>query len=134
MKLTTLLNSSLIKLELNSDNKSDVLEELVDLMVEENKVSDRDAFLKAVMAREGICTTGIGRGIQDGYTTPSVIDQGIQSAQAQTTAENIAHDQHLKNLNVENPQFIQKIASDLSGNIEQAVKSDGAVMDRKIYK
>ena len=78
--------------------------------------------------------TGIGRGIQDGYTTPSVIDQGIQSAQAQTTAENIAHDQHLKNLNVENPQFIQKIASDLSGNIEQAVKSDGAVMDRKIYK
>jgi len=75
MKLTTLLNSSLIKLELDSENKSEVLEELVDLMVEQNKVTDRDTFLKAVMAREGICTTGIGRGIAIPHSRNSAISE-----------------------------------------------------------
>jgi len=75
MKLTKLINPSLIQLELDSDNKSQALEELVDLMVEQDKVSDRDTFLKAVMAREGICTTGIGRGIAIPHSRNSAISE-----------------------------------------------------------
>ena len=63
MKLTKLLHPSLIKMDLERSTKAEVLEELIDLMVDNQKITDRDAFLKAVLDRESICTTGIGRGI-----------------------------------------------------------------------
>jgi len=73
MKLTKLLHPSLIKLELQSSTKAQVLEELVDLMLDNEKITDRDAFLKAVMDRESICTTGIGRGIAIPHSRNSAI-------------------------------------------------------------
>ena len=75
MKLTKLLHPSLIKLELDNANKSQVLEELVDLMLNNEKITDRDAFLKAVMDRESICTTGIGRGIAIPHSRNSAINE-----------------------------------------------------------
>jgi PTS system fructose-specific IIC component len=63
MKLTNLIEPELIKLELGSTTKPKVLEELIDLMVETNRIKDRDEFVKAVMEREAICSTGIGKGI-----------------------------------------------------------------------
>ncbi|MBI3893537.1 MAG: PTS sugar transporter subunit IIA [Candidatus Wallbacteria bacterium] len=63
MKLTNLIEPDLIKLELASGTKPQVLEELINLMVETSRIKDRDEFVKAVMDREAICSTGIGKGI-----------------------------------------------------------------------
>lgn len=63
MKLTSLLNTSLIKLDLEKESKPEVLEELIDLLVQSDKIKDKDSFTKAVLDREDICSTGIGKGI-----------------------------------------------------------------------
>lgn len=63
MKLTSLLNTSLIKLDLEKESKPEVLEELIDLLVQSDKIKDKESFTKAVLDREDICSTGIGKGI-----------------------------------------------------------------------
>lgn len=63
MKLTNLLQPELIKLELDHDNKNEALLELIDVMSKTERLHDKEAFTKAIMAREAICSTGIGRGI-----------------------------------------------------------------------
>jgi len=75
MKLTKLLHPSLIKLDLEKSSKAEVLEELIDLMVDNDKITDRDSFLKAVLDRESICTTGIGRGIAIPHSRNAAISE-----------------------------------------------------------
>ena len=63
MILTNILQSDCIKVPLEGKDKSAVIEELLDLLVSAELITERDAALNAVMAREKTRSTGIGSGI-----------------------------------------------------------------------
>ena len=62
MRLRDLLDESVVKVGLESVDKEECFEELVDLLVRSGRLSSRDAALAAVSARESTATTGIGKG------------------------------------------------------------------------
>lgn len=60
MDLAKVIKKETIKLEMEATTKDEALKELVELLYENNKVSDKEAFLKDVLYRESLGTTGIG--------------------------------------------------------------------------
>lgn len=63
MTLTQILQPSCVKVPLDSKDKKSAIVELVDLLNANKLLSDKDATLEAVMAREKTRSTGIGSGI-----------------------------------------------------------------------
>lgn len=63
MKLADLLNKDLIKVPLDKKIKEEVIGELIDILVENGKVENRDAVVSAVMEREKVMSTGVGDGV-----------------------------------------------------------------------
>ena len=63
MDLRKILNPELIKLDLEGQNKNDVIEELLDILMNTGKIKDREAALKAVLEREEKMSTGIQHGV-----------------------------------------------------------------------
>lgn len=63
MKLCDLLNESVVEVNLEAKDKSDLLTRLVDIAASSNLVQDPAAGLHAVEERERIMTTGIGHGV-----------------------------------------------------------------------
>jgi len=63
MKLSDVLEESCIKLDMESIDKEECFEELVDLLVKSGKVHDRRAVIDALKDRERLGTTGIGEGL-----------------------------------------------------------------------
>ncbi len=63
MKLLELLDSSVVKLGLESTDKEESFEELVDLLVRSGRLADREAALDALYRREEMKSTGIGNGV-----------------------------------------------------------------------
>ena len=57
------LHKDLIELHLKSDNKNDILKELVDIADRSNYIEDKNKVLEAVMAREKSMSTGLVKGI-----------------------------------------------------------------------
>jgi len=63
MRLTEQLTPSLIKIGLESEEKEELFEEMVQLLMDAGRVTDRDAALEALFEREAKMTTGITRWI-----------------------------------------------------------------------
>ena len=63
MLLTDLLTPERICIPLHSDNKEDLLRELVDVVAGEEGPETRGDVLRAVQERETVLSTGIGQGI-----------------------------------------------------------------------
>jgi len=63
MNITEILNVNLIKLELNSKTKEDVITEMATILDENGKLLDKNIYIKAVKDREKEFSTGIGMGI-----------------------------------------------------------------------
>ena len=63
MKISQILTEDFIKLSLDKSDKDDILAELVDVIYKQDKIKDKDVFLKAVIEREKLGTTGIGKHI-----------------------------------------------------------------------
>lgn len=63
MRITELLDKRSISLTGTPKNKSEALDQMVDLMVKSGKINDREAYRKQVYDREEESTTGIGEGI-----------------------------------------------------------------------
>lgn len=63
MKLSNYLSTTAISLDLTNKCKDDVLFEMVGLLEKSGKVIDKDSYLKSVLDREKLGSTGIGRGI-----------------------------------------------------------------------
>ncbi len=61
MKITDILSADQIRLPLASSDKTSAITELVDLLNDAGKLSDRDHVLQAVLAREATRSTGIGQ-------------------------------------------------------------------------
>ena len=63
MRIRDLLDEVVIKVGLESLDKEECFEELVDVLVRSGKISDRDSALAAVLRREEQGSTGIGLGV-----------------------------------------------------------------------
>lgn len=63
MRLSDILTEEVIKVELESEDKEESFAELIELLVREGKISDREAALDAIEKREALGTTGIGKGV-----------------------------------------------------------------------
>lgn len=63
MNLRKLLSEDAIILELKGNTKSEIIQEMVDLLVAKGRIKDRDAALKAVLDREQKMSTGMQHGI-----------------------------------------------------------------------
>ena len=63
MKLTEILSADCIKVPVQATDKTSVITELVDLLDQRDKLSNRDLVLRAVLEREATRSTGIGYGL-----------------------------------------------------------------------
>ena len=75
MKFSDFIQTGAIQAELQSDEKDAVIEELVDALISSGSIEagERDDIIKAIMKREELGSTGIGRGIAVPHTKhPSV--------------------------------------------------------------
>lgn len=63
MNLKTILTQDTISLHLKGTTKEEIINELLDILVREKKVQDRDAALAAIMDREQKMSTGMKHGI-----------------------------------------------------------------------
>lgn len=63
MKLSEILDPSCVKVPLEANDKNAAIEELVGLLVQTGCVKDHNGLLNAVMVREQVRSTGIGRGL-----------------------------------------------------------------------
>lgn len=62
MKICDILSVDLIKAEIESTKKEDVINELIDLFTGRPEVKDLDEIKKSVLEREKIMSTGVGKG------------------------------------------------------------------------
>ena len=63
MSLTELLDESAVLVNLKGTQKQDVIEELAEALTASGKISDNREVLQAVLEREKIMSTGIGKGV-----------------------------------------------------------------------
>jgi PTS system fructose-specific IIC component len=73
MKITELLKSDTIILDLKSRTKEDVINELADKLYYAGRLSDKEKFKEAIHAREAQSTTGIGEGIAIPHAKTSAV-------------------------------------------------------------
>jgi len=73
--LSSLLTADVVKTGLESEDKEEVLEELIELLVRAGKVTDRAGALDAVVQREQEQSTGIG----DGVAVPHAKHESVSS-------------------------------------------------------
>ncbi len=77
LKVTDILIPTTVQLDLVAADKTDVLTQLVDLVVSTGKVSDRDALLKVILDRERLMSTGIGYGVALPHGKSSVVQTSL---------------------------------------------------------
>ena len=75
MDLTQSIDIKDIKISLKGKDKESVIAELVDLLVENGKISKRDSIYNAVMEREIIRSTGVGKGFAIPHCKTSLVDE-----------------------------------------------------------
>jgi len=63
MRLCDLIDESVVKVGLESLDKEEVFEELIDLLARAERITDRAGALEAIRQREAQGTTGIGQGV-----------------------------------------------------------------------
>lgn len=70
MKFSDFICTSAIRAQLSSDNKQDVINELVDSLLQAGEINadERDDIIAAIMKREELGSTGIGRGVAVPHT------------------------------------------------------------------
>jgi PTS system fructose-specific IIA component/PTS system nitrogen regulatory IIA component len=77
MKFTDFVSVEAIRAELSAEDKPAVIRELSDALKEAGKISatDVDSVVKAVMKREELGSTGIGRGVAVPHTKHPSVDR-----------------------------------------------------------
>jgi len=78
VKITELLTKHTIKLNIESKEKENVIDEMVTVLDKAGKLNDRQAYKEAILNRESQSSTGIGEGIAIPHAkTASVINPAI---------------------------------------------------------
>lgn len=73
INLSSLLQEKLINLEFKGKNKKEIIEELVDLIARSGKLKNKKAFLKAILEREKLGSTGLGNGVAIPHAKSKVV-------------------------------------------------------------
>ena len=76
MNIQDLLSASRVKFTLQSQNKMEVIDELIEILDADGKLSDKDKYKEAVLRREKEFSTGIGMGI----AIPHAKDSSVKEA------------------------------------------------------
>lgn len=76
MKISELLDLRSIALNVSVNTKDEAINKLVDLMCASEKISDKKAYKKGILAREALTSTGIGEGI----AIPHAQDASVKKA------------------------------------------------------
>ncbi|MBN1513181.1 MAG: PTS sugar transporter subunit IIA, partial [Phycisphaerae bacterium] len=63
MKLTEILTKDCIRVPLEATDKTNAITELVDLLADKGRISQRDVVLQAVLDREATRSTAVGHGL-----------------------------------------------------------------------
>lgn len=69
------LEDGCYSLNLKSDTKEGIIEEMVDLLVAAGKITDRETVLQAVLDRESKMSTGIRHGVALPHGKTAVVDK-----------------------------------------------------------
>lgn len=83
MKIRDLLRKDSIQIGVSATSKDDIIEKAVDLMCQTGVINDKDAYTKAIYAREEEGSTGVGMGVAiphgkgDCVTKPALIAMTI---------------------------------------------------------
>lgn len=75
MKITELLTKSTILLNIEGRKKEDAIDQLVDVLFNAKKISNRSEFKAAILKREEQSTTGIGEGIAIPHAKTKVVKE-----------------------------------------------------------
>lgn len=75
MKITELLNSGTIILDLEAKNKDGIIDELSTALYKEGKVSDLEAFRNDLWERENIVSTEVGHGVAIPHAKSASVSQ-----------------------------------------------------------
>jgi PTS system nitrogen regulatory IIA component len=74
MKLKNILNEDLVKIDLKGNDKSEIINELLEVLVENGKLKDKDLAFKNIMDREQQMSTGIQQGIAIPHAKTRAVD------------------------------------------------------------
>ncbi len=77
MNLKKILTEDSILLSLKAETKQDVIREMIDFLVTQGKIDDRETALQAVLDRETKMSTGMQHGIAIPHGKTSAVDQLI---------------------------------------------------------
>ncbi|MFT5526900.1 MAG: fructose-specific phosphotransferase system IIA component [Pirellulaceae bacterium] len=77
MKFAEFVSLEAIQADLKADDKEGVIAELVDSLIATNAISgeERDSIIKAIMKREELGSTGIGRGVAVPHTKHGSVEK-----------------------------------------------------------
>lgn len=88
MKITDLLKKDTMILELDSDSKPEIIDELVSKLDEAGRLNDKEEFKQAIQAREDQSTTGIGEGVAIPHAKSAAVKEpSIAFARSQNGAD-----------------------------------------------
>ena len=74
MTLTDILDRDLMKIPLQSTTKHALIEELVDVLVQNRHVRNREELLSAILSREALGSTGLADGIAIPHAKTTAVD------------------------------------------------------------
>jgi fructose-specific phosphotransferase system IIA component len=63
MKISELIGNEIVTLDIKAKTKDDVINELVDLLYKDNRISEVEGFRQEILKRESLGSTGIGYGV-----------------------------------------------------------------------
>ncbi|MFW5686922.1 MAG: PTS sugar transporter subunit IIA [Halanaerobium sp.] len=115
MEVNEFINQKLIKMILKSRDKDSVIKEMIEIMAENEIITDKEEVIKKAMEREAKGTTGVGKGVaiphvkSDAVKKPAVAfgrsEQGIDYGSMDEkpsylffliTVPEESHNEHLK--------------------------------------
>jgi fructose-specific phosphotransferase system IIA component len=74
VKVSSLLKKKYIKLQLENCTKKEIIQELVELLAQSNKLKDKKSFLNLILKREKLGSTGIGNGLAIPHAKSDAVD------------------------------------------------------------
>lgn len=77
--LTKMIDENLVSFGLDVKDKNDAIVKIAKMMVDANKVSDKDIYIKGIFDRENEVSTGIGMGIAIPHCQSDVVKTGAFS-------------------------------------------------------
>jgi PTS system nitrogen regulatory IIA component len=74
MKLKNILSEDLVTIDLKGSNKEEIINELLEVLVKNNKLNDKELAFNDIMERENQMSTGIQQGVAIPHAKTKAVD------------------------------------------------------------